>query len=227
MSRQILNMFAIVLSIGVLAAGNLPPARAADAPAAAGFAAAGCQMYGGGVVDVVGHSAAYLFIGDRPACTDAARKQRFCAALQTRLGYVTVREQSEQAAEAVEIAKGMDANERANYLTQYPPRALERVIAACGLTQAQVKAKAVSEAQGNLYAGRLDALNEDLDFLRREAPSVIEPLWKRECEGRVVGTALSEQGIFPVFSGKNVAYKEFCAATTKFDKPRAPGRFGG
>ncbi len=216
-----------VMATSLLAgAAVLQPAWAADAPAAAGFAAAGCQMYASGVVDVVGHSAAYLFIGDRPACTDAARKQRFCAALQTRLGYDTVREQSEQAAEAVEIAKGMDANERANYLAQYPPRALERVIAACGLKQDQVKAKAALDAQSNLQAGRLDALDEDLDFLRRELPSAIEPLWKRECEGRISGTEMGEQGIGIAFKGK-AAYETFCQRTTKIDKPRAPGRFGG
>lgn len=56
-SRQIQNLVAIVLSIGLLATGDLSPAQAAGAPATAGFATAGGQIYDAGVVDVVGQAA--------------------------------------------------------------------------------------------------------------------------------------------------------------------------
>lgn len=224
MSKRFESCASSILSLALLAGGaGLRPATAA------GTASAECQMYDAGVLDAGGQSAVYLFIGDRPLCNDAALKQRFCAALQTRLGYDTVRERGEQPA-PLEIANALEGAERAYFLAQYPPHALEKAIAACGLKHDQVKAKAALDAQANLQAGRLNALDADLNFLRRELPSAIEPLWKRECAGRVSGTERcgggEGRGVCVAFNGI-ATYESFCKRTTTVDKVNGPGRFGG
>lgn len=229
MSRQILNAAVILLSIALMSVPGHSSAQTGKA-STEGVLEGECQMYGGGVLAVGGGaSAVYLFIGDRPLCNNPGLKKSFCAALQTRLGYDTVREFGEQPP-PLAIANALDKAERDYLLAQYPPQALEKAIAACGLKHDQVKAKAALDAQANLQAGRMDALGDDLKFLRRELPSAIEPLWKRECAGRVSGTEKCTggegRGVCVAFNGKPT-YDSFCKRTTAVDKANGPGRFGG
>lgn len=207
----------------VAAAGKAKPAAPAEPEAGEG--AVSCAMHGDGVVDIMGQSAAYLFIGARPACADAGRKQRFCAALQTREGYDTVREHSLDAEKAVDVARTLPEEMQALYLQQHPRRSLDQAFVACALKPEAVRAKLANDAAANLQVGKSGRVPEDLEFLRREASALIEPIWNRECAGRVTGKSGGELGIGVDFKG-NRAFETFCLRTTQVDKDKAPGRFG-
>lgn len=208
-------------------AGRKPkPAAEADADDAAGAEAMGCSLYGGGVVDAMGQSAAYMFIGQRPMCGDADRKQRFCAALQTREGYDLVREHSDAAEQAQADAKALPEEMRATFLQQHPRHSFEPSFGACGLKLDGVRAKLVAQAEATIQAGKASRQDDELNFLRRESPATVEAIWKRECAGRVQGRSYGELGIGIDFRG-NAVYDIFCKRTSKANKAGAPGLYGG
>lgn len=213
---------AALLYAAVGLAGLLPAAAGADATGPI----VGCSMYADGVLDVMGQSAAYMFIGARPVCADAGKKKRFCAALQTREGNDTVREHSEAAESAAADAKDLPEEARAAFLQQHPKRSFDQALVACGLKSEQAQAKLVAETQARIQSGKSDTLSEDLEFLRRESPATVDQIWKRECAGRVTGKLHGELGMGVEFKG-NPGYAGFCQRTTKVDKDKAPGRFGG
>ena len=217
----------VVAGLGLQFAGAARKAKPADPPEQeAADGAVSCSMYGDGVLDVMGQSAAYLFIGEHPACTDAGRRQRFCEALQAREGYDTVREHSAAADKAAEVAKTLPDEMRALYLQQHPRRSFDLAFPACGLKPEAVSAKLAAEAAAHIQRGQGNGLDEDLNFLRREAPTWVEAIWTRECAGRVTGRLAGELGMDIEFKG-NPVYTTYCKRTTKADKEKAPGRFGG
>ena len=225
LSKQALGASAIAVAALIIGSLARPAAEAArKAPAEA--AGQSCSLYGGGVLDATGQSAAYLFIGERPLCADAGRKQRFCGALQTREGYVAVKTGSEEAAQAAETAQALPDEERRFFLRQHPQHALEQAVAGCGLKLDALRAKLVADTQASLQAGHPDRLADDLEFLRKEAPATVEALWKRECAGRVAAESHGELGYGVAFKG-NPVYATYCARTTRVDNAKAPPRFGG
>ena len=221
----------ILCAVLIITAGWTPPGEAAtkakESPPAADDdgGSPGCSLYAAGVVDAMSQSAAYMFIGNRPMCADAARKRQFCEAINTREGYETVRDGSAAADDAAEIAKSLPEESREFFLQQHPKHSLESAMATCGLKLDQLRARLASDAEAGLRTSDPRRLDADLAFLKRDSPANVQAIWTRECAGHVAARSEGEMGFAIDYKGSNPAYAKFCQRTSKVDNPKAPPAF--
>lgn len=151
--------------------------------------------------------------GDAPICNDASQRAAACAALGTRQGFAASRRN-----EAISVQQGYG---------------LERLLKLCSLGSVEaLRTKLVAEAEQE----------GDWDFLRAEAPQLVDSLVKRECAGRrysrdiapryrtlcsSAATAAAEppdSGAAAVAGGSDAAATEPSASATTPDQP--PGAVG-
>jgi hypothetical protein len=181
--------------------------RAAD-----GTAAWDCSNYAAGGVDYQALSAAYLFIGVHPMCTDKTKRQDFCKALTAREGFSRTESESAAAEELIGLAQSYPEEARAAYLQQHPKHAFEQAMTTCGLKMDQVRGTLVAEAESSIKAGNKATEGEDVKFLMTESPTTAKAIWARECAGHMSQITVGE-GLDWSFKG-NPTYAYFCKTTT-------------
>ncbi len=199
--------------------------KASDGPRESGDASAdggspwGCESYSGAAVDYQLGSAAYLFIGDHPFCTDKSKLQEFCKTLSTEDGYVLVEHDSAVAESVRETAKSLPEESREAWLSQHPMHSLERAMVACGLKLEKVRDQLIAKGEASANAGKADGVQ----FMINHAPAIAEAIWKRECAGRMAQKSVGE-GLDWDYKG-NPTYKGFCEGTS--DSSGRPPTFKG
>ena len=179
-----------------------------------------CTYYPGGGVDYQSQSAAYLFIGDHPMCTDPDKVKDFCATLTKREGFVRAQSDNAAAEGLREVAASLPEESRQGYLAQHPLHGLEQAMAKCGLKLDQVRAQLIAEAEASINSGAADQA-ESTGFLMAEAPAKAEAIWTRECAGHMDQKTVGE-GLDWDFKGKPT-YKGFCTSTS--DPSTKPVKF--
>jgi len=165
-----------------------------------------CGMYAAGGNDMMSGSAAYLFIGDHPMCTDKDKLKEFCATLTTAKGFLQQEHDSSLAESLQEsVGKSLPEDAREGYMASHPKRAFEQAMVKCGLNLDGVRSKLIDEGEAALNAGRSD---DTISFFVMKAPARAEAVWKRECAGRMAQKTVGE-GLDWDFKG-NPKFKGFC-----------------
>jgi hypothetical protein len=218
-------------STSAAAPATAPAAAQGDASAADG-APFDCTQHAGGGTDYQLQSAAYLFIGDHPMCTDKAKVQEFCASLKTREGFLLAESANAGAEGAEQIAASLPEESRSAFMLQHPKHAFEQGMEKCGLKVDDVRSQLVAEAEAAIKAGSKTDASGDVHFLVHQAPAKAEALWARECAGHLIEKTQGE-GTDWDFNG-TASYTVFCKSATnydskpiKFDAPAASKGSGG
>ena len=166
-------------------------------------------------------SSDWYFIGAKPPCTSAASLKKYCARIQTRNGYVF-----ETTAQAVNGDPEMvgqfiapiddDEEAKAQALYSHPKLSLQKSLQKCGLTDAQVHARLVAEAEVATKTDVDSALARDFAVLGLWAPDIAMTIWKRECQGHPISdpNAHSEDPPLDKYWKANPRYLAFCESTT-------------
>jgi hypothetical protein len=155
-------------------------------------------------------SAAYLFIGDHPMCTDKDKLKEFCATLTTVKGFVQQEHDSSLAESLQEsVGKSLSEEDRVGFMASHPKHAFEQAMVKCGLKLDEVRSKMIDQGEAALNAGRSD---DTIDFFITKAPARAEAIWKRECAGRMDEKTVGE-GLDWDYKG-NPKFKGFCVGTS-------------